>query len=190
MYKLLTLVTIILLIASCGGPKKETPNKPATITTTPTFEATTKIVGAMTVASIAKKGPYNDVGKTIGELMTWVMTKKIIPKGNPFGVYYDEPGKVPPESMRYEVCLPVSKEIKSDNVIKVKDLPEMEVVSTIYMGPYDKVGPTYGQLMTWVTEKGYVISGPAREIYMSNSSSTPTESLKTEIQFPIKKKTQ
>lgn len=189
MYKLLTLVAIILLIASCGGPKKETPVKPATTTTAPTFEATVKTVGAMTVASIAKKGPYTEVGKTIGELMTWVVAKKIMPKGNPFGLYFDEPGKVPPESMRYEICLPVSKEIKSDKVIKIKELPEMEVVSTIYMGPYEKVGSTYGKLMTWITEKGYVVSGPAREIYISNPSSTPAESLKTEIQFPIKKKT-
>ena len=188
MYKLLALVTIILLIASCGGPKKETATKPAA--TTPAFTATVKTAGAMTVASIAKKGPYNDIGKAIGELMTWVIAKKIMPKGNPFGLFYDEPGKVPAESMRYEVCLPVSKEVVSDKVIKVKELPEMEVVSTIYMGPYDTVGSTYGQLMTWVTEKGYVINGPAREIYMSNPSSTPTESLKTEIQFPIKKKTQ
>jgi 3-phosphoglycerate kinase len=87
MYKLLTIVSIILLIASCGGPKKETPIKPATTTTTRTFEATTKTVEAMTVASIAKKGPYSDVGKTIGELMTWIIAKKIIPKGGPFGVY-------------------------------------------------------------------------------------------------------
>jgi effector-binding domain-containing protein len=101
---------------------------------------------------------------------------------------YDEPGKVPPESTRYEVCIPVAKEIKSDKVIKVKELPTMEVASTIYVGPYDKVGPTYGQLMTWLTEKGYVISGPAREMYLSNPSSTPAESLKTEIQFPVKQK--
>lgn len=189
MYKLLTTFIVIFLVINCGGPKKEMPAK-TTTATTPTFEAVIKTIEPMTVISIEKKGPYNEVGKTIGEMITWVMAKKIKPMGNPFGVYYDDPMKVIPESTRYEVCMVVTPETKGDKTLKVKQQPGMEVASTIYMGPYDKCGPTYEKLTTWITEKGYTISGPVREHYLNNPSETAAESLKTEIQFPITKKTQ
>ncbi len=189
MYKLLAVLAIVLFICTCGGPKKETPNKPVT-TAAPVFAATIKTVDSMTVISIAKNGSYSDVGKTIGELMTWVIAKKIRMTGNPFGIYYDNPAKVTPESTRYEICLPVSKDTKSDNIIKVKQLPKMEVASTIYMGSYDKIGTAYEKLTNWITEQGYIITGPSRELYFSNPASASPESLKTEVQLPISKKTQ
>jgi len=189
MYKLLTTFIVIFLVINCGGPKKEVPAKTTTATTA-TIEAVIKTIEPMTVISIEKKGPYNEVGKTIGEMITWVMAKTIKPMGNPFGVYYDDPMKVIPESTRYEICMPVAPETKGDKTIKIKNLPAMEVASTIYIGPYGKVGPTYEKLMTWITEKGYTICGPVREHYLNNPTSVPVESLKTEIQIPIKKETQ
>jgi effector-binding domain-containing protein len=188
MYKLLSSLFIIVVVTlSCGGPKKETP-KP--VTTAPKFEALIKTIEPITVISMEKKGPYSEIGKTIGELLSWAIAKQVKLVGAPFGLYYDDPTKVVPESTRYEICMPVAIETKGDKAVKVKQLPQMEVASAIYTGPYDKVSATYGQLMTWIDQNNYSISGPAREIYISNPSAVPPESLKTEIQFPVKKKIQ
>jgi effector-binding domain-containing protein len=184
MYKLLILLLLVALIVGCGSPKKETPVKPTAI-----IEATIKTVEPVTVVSIAKKGSYQEVGKIIGELMAWIKTKKVNMIGMPFGVYYDDPTKVSPESTRYEVCVPVTPETKGDKQVEVKNLLAMEVASTIFIGPYEKVGSAYGKLVTWIGEKGYEIVGPAREFYINDPASVPVESLKTEVQFPVTKKT-
>jgi effector-binding domain-containing protein len=184
MYKTLTVLLIFMLLVSCGGSKNETQKKPMTVT----FTAVIKTIEPMTVAMIAKKGSYNEIGKTIGELMSWVMANKGNIAGVPFGVYYDDPSKVAAESTRYEICIPVAPETKGDKQIIVKNLPAMEIASTIYIGPYDKVGMTYGKLAGWISEKGYVIAGPPREFYHNNPAQVPVESLKTEIQLPVAKK--
>ena len=183
MYKRQVLLVVVFIVG-CGGPKKETPKKPMTTA----FEAVIKTTEPMTVAMIAKKGSYNEIGKTISELMSWVMANKGNIAGVPFGVYYDDPSKVAAESTRYEICIPVAPETKGDKQIIVKNLPAMEIASTIYIGPYDKVGATYGKLAGWIIEKGYEIAGPPREFYHNNPMQVAAESLKTEIQFPVIKK--
>jgi len=186
MYKLLTsLLIIMVLVLSCGGPKKETPKS---VVTNPKFEANIKTIEPMTVITIEKKGHYREAGKTIGELLSWAMAKQIKIIGAPFGIYYDDPTKVVPESTRYEIDMPVDPQTKGDKAVKVKQLPQIEIASTIYTGPYDKVGIKYGQLATWIEQNEYIINGPAREVYISNPAAVSPESLKTEIQFPVKKK--
>jgi len=187
MYKLsIAFLLIVVLLIGCGGPKKETPIKPASSATSE-FVAMVKMVEPMTVLSIEKKGPYNMVGKAINELMSWIMVKQIKPIGAPFGIYYDDPLKVIPESTRYEVCVPVLQDTKGEKTFKVKQLPAMEVAYTMHIGPYEKVGETYGKLSGWIEKNSYTIVGPAREIYVSNPS-VPPDSLRTEIQFPVRKK--
>lgn len=185
MYKLLIPFLIAAFVIGCGGGKKEAPAKPTAV-----IEASIKTIEPVTVVSLAKKGSYKEVGKTIADLISWVMTKKVNMMGAPFAVYYDDPSKVAPESARYEICIPVAPETKGDNQFVVKNLPAMEVASTIHIGSYDKVGSVYGKLAAWITEKGYDIAGPAREFYLNNPTSVPVESLKTEIQFPVTKKVQ
>lgn len=187
MYKLLVLGFIVVLIVSCGGPKKETSTKSSTALQ-PEFNAIIKVIDSMTVISLEKKGPYAEFSKAFGELMSWAITNKTVITGMPFAIYYDDPNKVIPESTRYEVCLPIAESIKTDKPIKVKKIPATEVAATIYVGPYDKINSTYLDFMSWLEKNNYHIVGPAREIYLNNPSQVLAESIKTEIQFPIKKK--
>ncbi|MCX7785427.1 MAG: GyrI-like domain-containing protein [candidate division WOR-3 bacterium] len=187
MDKLLISSLVALLILGCGGPKKET--SPQSTTAQSGFIAITKVIDSMCVISLEKKGPYAEVGKAFAELTSRALLNKVTITGTPFAIYYDDPNKVIPESTRYEVCIPVASSTKEDKLIKIKKLPPTEVASTIYIGPYDKIGPTYLNFMSWLEKNNYIISGPAREIYLNDPSKVPAESLKTEIQFPIKKKT-
>ncbi|MEO0091637.1 MAG: GyrI-like domain-containing protein [candidate division WOR-3 bacterium] len=187
MNKLLVFSLVVLLILSCAGPKKETPQKPTTPVQSE-FIAITKVVDSMTVISLEKKGPYAEVSKAFGELMGWAISNKVRVTGLPFAIYYDDPNKVVPESTRYEVCVPITPAVKEDKLVKVKKIPTTEVASTIYVGPYDKIGPTYVNFMSWLEKNNYMVVGPVREVYLNDPSKIPAESLKTEIQFPIKKK--
>ena len=175
------------MIVGCGGgeqpAKTEAPAQPV-------FVAQMTTVPAMKVASLAKIGPYADVGKSVSDLMVIVQKEKLNLVGKPFGLYFDNPSKVKPESTRYEICVQVAPEAKNKADGKtgfaVKDAPEMMVAVTEYMGPYDKVAPTYENLYKWIGENKYEAAGPMIEWYLSDPATVKPESLMAKIGAVVK----
>jgi effector-binding domain-containing protein len=185
--KAAAVLMVAAVIVGCGGgeqpAKVETPAQPV-------FVAQMATIPVMKVASIAKIGPYTDVGKTITDLMVIVQKEKLTVVGMPFGLYFDNPTKVKPESTRFEVCVQVAPAAKNKADGKtgfaVKDAPEMMVATTEYMGPYDKVAPTYEKLYKWIGENKYEAAGPMIEWYLSDPSKVKPESLQAKIGAVVK----
>ena len=191
MYKIYTLIIILLIaiiIVGCGEQKTQPAQKPAT-PVQPEFAAAVKMVDSMYVASMSMMGPYMEMGKSLMELYNWLGKNKVMPAGAPFGVYFDDPMKVKPESTKYEVCVPVPAGTKGDKMVKVKKFGPAQVASALHIGPYDKISLTYGKLSEWIMKNNYEIVGPPHEFYLNSPDQVPAESLKTEIAFPVKPKT-
>ncbi len=173
---------VAAVIIGCGGgqqpAKTEKPAEPA-------FVAQAINLPAMKVASIAKMGPYSDAGKAISDLMASVQQEKLTVKGPPYGMYFDNPATVKPESTRYEVCVPVDSASKNSAEKKtgfaVRDAPQMTVAVTDHMGPYDQVAPTYEKLHKWIAENKFEPAGPMIEWYLSDPSRVSPESLQAKI---------
>jgi len=180
-------VMVIAMIVGCGGgeqpAKTEAPAQPV-------FVAQTMTIPTMKVASVAKMGPYAEFGKGLGDLMGIVQKEKLNVVGMPFGIYFDNPANVKPESARYEVCVQVAPETKNMADKKlgfaVKDAPEMMVAVTEYMGPYDKIAPTYEKLYKWIQDNKFVPAGPMIEWYLNDPSKVKPESLQTRIGAVVK----
>jgi effector-binding domain-containing protein len=183
-YAAIALIIITLLIVGCGEQKPQAAQKLAQ----PQFAADVKTTDSMYVASLAKMGPYANVGKSLNELMAWLAKNKIVPSNMPFGIYYDDPTKVKPESTKYEVCFPVPAKTKGDKIVTVKKFGPTLVAFTMYTGPYDKVGVVYPKLMEWINSNNYEVTGPAHEFYMNEPGKVLAESLKSEVAFPVKPK--
>lgn len=183
-YAAIVLIIITLLVVGCGEKKAQPAQKPAQ----PQFTAEVKPIDSMYVASTAKMGPYAQVGTSVMELFTWLGKNKITPAGKPFGIYYDNPATVKPESTRYEVCVPVPAKTKGDKMVMIKKFGPALVAATLYVGPYENVSPVYPKLMQWITNNNYEIVGPAYEFYMNDPGKVPAESLKSEVAFPVKPK--
>jgi len=182
--KKLAALVLVAAVVGCGSQAPKQPAQP----TEPAFTAAVKALPQMTVASMAKTGPYTGAGQAIMDLFKWAEGAKVATQGMPLGVYLSAPN-TPPESMKYEVCVPVAPETKSDEKagVVVKPFGGMEAAATMYVGPYEKVGPVYEKLMKWVTDNGYQINGPAIEFYLSDPAKTPADSLKSEVAFPVVK---
>lgn len=144
-----------------------------------------KTIEEKQVASISYKGPVENMGDIIGELINELMNKGLKITGPPFVAYYTSPMEVTPEKMEYDVGIPFQGELKGEGKISVKILPEHQVLSTIYQGPYVGVGSTYGMIMEHIFKKGYHIIGVPRETYLNNPGEVSENELLTEIQFPI-----
>ena len=158
----------------------------------PTYDIEIKSVPALRVASLWGKGlPFAvTIPKAYEELAAWMAEKKIpFPSESPLGLalYYDDPGAVPPEEMKFKVAIPVpteTKPIKEGNAA-VEELPAAEVAYLTVRGPYTNLEDAYSQLFGWVFSNGFQPTDAAREVYVQWGESMPQEEWVTEIQVPV-----
>lgn len=144
-----------------------------------------KTIEEKQVASISHVGLVEDMGELIGELAGWTMKKGLQITEPPFVVYYTSPLEVPPQKMEYEVGIPFKGEVKGEGRIRIKIMPQHQVLTTIHQGPYQEVGSAYGMMMEHLMKEGYEMIGVPREIYLNSPQEVPETELLTEIQFPI-----
>jgi predicted transcriptional regulator YdeE len=52
--------------------------------------------------------------------------------------------------------------------VKVRTLPASTVACTIHNGPFTTIGEAYNAIGKWITDNGYRITGPCREVYLQS----------------------
>ncbi len=154
------------------------------------IEVTIKQTEPMIVAFLGVKGHFSQIPTAFGRLYSWISEKGYTPRGPAIAVYYDVPGQVPDDQLHWELCSQICEDIVTtgpdEQGLGVKRLGAVQVATTMYKGPYEKMEGTYRVLTEWVSENGYEIDGPVEELYFNNS--TRPEELVTEIRFPVSKK--
>ncbi len=64
----------------------------------------------------------------------------------------------------------------------------MTFASTVYQGPYEKIGEANAAVAAWVRDNGYTYDGPAFNIYhISPHETKDPEQFVTEVCYPVKK---
>ena len=155
-------------------------------------EAKIKKTEPMTVAFIAMKGPFSLINEAFGKLFTFVAEAGFIPAGPPSGVYFNAPGQVPEQDLKWELRAPIAGICDSsgpdERGLGFRCLEEIIVASTIHKGPFCNISDTYNKLTSWITSNGYQIAGPCEEVYLTEPGNTPPAEILTEVRFPISKK--
>lgn len=59
------------------------------------------------------------------------------------------------------------------------------MATTVHSGRYEEIAPAYHTLTGWISEHGYEIAGPPREIYLNDPQTTSPGDLLTRVEFPI-----
>jgi effector-binding domain-containing protein len=79
--------------------------------------------------------------------------------------------------------------VKATGGVRVYELPAVTVASAIHAGSYQRLQEAYNALLRWVSNNGYQVAGPIRELYLQNSQPIrqDDESYVTEIQVPVSK---
>jgi len=137
------------------------------------------------VAYIFYKGPVEDMGELIGEIVDWMVEQDVEMSGPPYSVYYTSPKEVEPEDMQYEMGVPFYGEASEQGKVKIKDVPAQDVLYALHKGPYNEVGLVYEVLMNKVMEDGYQMVGAPVEIYFNSPMEVSEDELLTEVQFPV-----
>jgi len=155
-------------------------------------EAKIKKTVPMTVAFIAVKGPFSLINTAFGNLFTFIADNGFIPAGPPSRIYFNVPGQVPEQELKWELRAPIAGICDSsgpdERGLGFRCLEEITVASTIHRGPFCNIGDTYNKLTSWITSNGYQIAGPCEEVYLTEPGNTPLAELMTEVRFPVSKK--
>ncbi|MDO4492315.1 MAG: MerR family transcriptional regulator [Clostridia bacterium] len=98
---------------------------------------------------------------------------------------YPEPG-FREEDILAEVCEAVTEAKEPHDGLEFKAVPGVAAACVYHRGPYETLPESYGTVLDYVRENGYVIAGPIRERYIDGvwNRDSETEWL-TEIQVPV-----
>ena len=155
------------------------------------IEVTVKKTEPRTMAFVAMKGPYTNIGEAFGRLYVWIGQKGYIPAGPPSGTYFNAPEQVPADELLWELHSPIAGDVTpsgpDEQGLGVKRVEGADVAATMHKGRYEDVGGTVHALEAWIAENGYQIVGPYEEVYLSEPDKTPPEELLTELRFPVRK---
>jgi effector-binding domain-containing protein len=148
-----------------------------------------KTANAACVAYIPMTGPYAQIPAAMGRLYGWVARHGLAAAGMPSGVYLTDPAEGE-RTARWELHAPLAGDPPDAPVdvsgCGIKHVAARLVASATYRGPYERIGPAYAELAGWIRTNGYVVDGPPEELYFSEPSTPPEETL-TEIQIPVAK---
>jgi effector-binding domain-containing protein len=123
-----------------------------------------------------------DMGAMYGKLYDYMGTKTINPVGPPIALYFSEPG---PE-WEIGVAVPVTEGTGGQGAIEATTLPGGKMVSTMHIGPYEKLHESWNALSDWIKKNKYNPAGPGREVYLLGpSQETDPVKFETELLWPI-----
>jgi len=140
---------------------------------------------AVTLLALQITGSFDQHAAAISKVMGYVMPRGIM-RGAPLGLYYNDPEKVPVDSLRWDICVPVPPETKAEAPFVLLTLPEMQAAVVTCTGPYEGTTPCYGALTAWLEKNRYAIAGPVQEHWFSQPGTAP-ETMQSRIVFPVKK---
>ncbi len=153
------------------------------------YDVVIKSVEQIKVASVRDVVPTPpDQGPLWEELGGYLAMNHVRPNGACFTLYHDDEFKE--RDWDLEVCEQIDVDLGESRRIKVRTLPAVDSLAcTIHHGPFVTIGEAYNAIGQWITDNGYRITGPCREVYLrpqENGSQTDPETV-TEIQFPVEK---
>ena len=138
------------------------------------------------------RGGYDRIGPVMGKLYALAGKNRISPRGSVYYVYLNNPNLVSSQHWLTEVRIPVSKDaLKAAGTLgemtDIKILPATEVA--VAVKPEGQADPSdiYNRLYAWIFKQGYITSGSAREVFLTNAMSGNYTQMKTEIIIPIQK---
>lgn len=150
-----------------------------------------KTTKPMKLAYIEHVGEYGKVpyDKYIPRLYEWAKEKRVRPGFKNINVFHDDPQQKNPSECKSWIGIPIVGDVMSDNEVKIKEMPSMEVVTLKHKGPASEYQNSYKKIQNWMDENGYDWAGPSLEVCSKKPKMVNGEMyLFTTIQVPIKKK--
>jgi effector-binding domain-containing protein len=130
--------------------------------------------------------PRGDMPKVMGpsiiELMGELESQGIEPVGPLFAHHL----KMEPGVFDFELGVPVSARVVANGRVMAGELPSARVARTIHRGPYEGLGPAWGEFDAWIHAQGHRPAADLWESYVAGpESSLDPADWRTELTRPL-----
>lgn len=149
------------------------------------YDTVLKRIEAIRVASVRTVVPtYRHIDEVFQELTAYIGRSGGCITGPAIAVWYDR--LYQEHDPDGEAAFPIQGDLPESERIKVKNLPEVELVAcTVHRGSFSLLTQAYAAIFTWVRVHGYQVSGPLREVYLHNDPKENPDTYLTEVQLPV-----
>lgn len=131
--------------------------------------------------------PTSEIGPKMGELygllFGYLGQNQLQPAGPAFAVYYSFD---PQGNTVFEAGVPILAKTKGNGEVFYKEFEGMNAVSTLYIGPYEKMEPVYIALDKFIKDNNLKEKGISWEVYLTDPMAEPDPNkYQTLIYFPV-----
>lgn len=154
----------------------------------PDLEITLKEIPSCYVAYSRKKAPatHEEFYLRYSNLLNIIKENSFHMTGTMRAIYYDDYREFDYMNTDIEVCVPVLEKV--DNTDYIRQFGGYLGVVANHYGSYKTMNKTYGKMLQWIEENGYVFLGEAVENYIIDMVTTVHEdNYITEIILPVSK---
>lgn len=149
---------------------------------TPRITRTEEQAAAVIRLTIPREQIREVMGPGIQELIGVVTAQGIGPAGPVFSHHV----RMDPEVFDFEIGVPVNAPVTPQDRVEQGRLPAATVVRTVYHGPYEGLGPAWGEFDAWIAEEGHTTGPDLWERYVVGPESTPDPAgWRTELNRPL-----
>lgn len=130
----------------------------------------------------------NDYSQAWEKILRFIKEKRLFGFNQEYlGIAYNDPSITEDDKCQYDCCVTISKDIKPEGEIGVKNIEGGKYAVFRFRGSSDKVGPVYNAIFNkWLPECNYELrDAPCFEKYVRFSKTNPGKN-KTEVYIPIK----
>lgn len=140
------------------------------------------------VVFLRHQGPYDKVGATWSKLAAWAGAHGLFGPATRFlGISWDDPQITPPDKLRYDAAIAVSRPVEPEGEIGVTEIAGGEYATILHKGPYETLGRTYQMLLgSWLPQSGRELRDvPCFELYLNSPQTARPEELLTVVHAPV-----
>ena len=149
---------------------------------TPKIVDTAEMLTACISLVVPRAEIQSVMGPTIREVYAALGAQGIPPAGP----WFTHHRRRPSDTFDFDVCVPVATPISPAGRVKPGTLPAARVARTVYTGPYEGLGPAWGEFCAWMEANGHTPREDLWECYLVGPESTADPSAwRTELNRPL-----
>lgn len=149
-------------------------------------EVKTKDIEMGRVATIKHKGSFKEFNLLYKQINNWIQNNNFKNTGNYYFRFDPKYEDLSLDNIIFEIGISVKDRNKGENPVRIVEIPEHEVVSALYKGPYFNIPSIYGVLENYARNNELFLIDFPTEIYLNDPLEVKPNELLTEVQFPIR----
>lgn len=144
------------------------------------------IISEFPYVSIRRQILWEDLSDAMGDIYAHLIRESGEDSyqitGHAFAMYHS----MGEDKVDIECGFPVERVTSGQGITMAGIFPEINCVVTEYTGSYETLEKGHEAVQRWMTDRGYILSGPPMEIFVTSGSDTEDPSAwKTRICYPV-----